>query len=105
MEITKSRIIAFIVFLVIATVAVLIPGFIAIGKCGSFGAAYTGCLMGPQCACTIASVDSQGQQTQRCMTTTHSGCMGFQANGKDLVFWAGDSATGKCTAGSGCASK
>lgn len=33
-----------IVVIVVAAIAVLVPGFIAISKCGSFAAGYTGCL-------------------------------------------------------------
>lgn len=40
---TKTILIV-LALLVVATIVVLIPGFIAIKKCGSFAAGYTGCL-------------------------------------------------------------
>lgn len=84
-----------VVALLVVVVAVLIPGFIAIGKCGSFGAGYTGCLLGTQCACNIVSTDSTGKQTSRCIKTTQKGCEGFYVEGKTIALFS--ESNGKCT--------
>ena len=80
-----------IVALLLAAVAVLIPGFIGLAKCGSFGAAYTGCLMGTQCACNVT--DAKGKS--KCVKTTKAGCDSLGTASKGSSVWAGQDKT--CT--------
>lgn len=85
-----------IAFLVVAAIAVCIPGFIGLAKCGSFGAAYTGCLVGTKCACNVTQTDAAGKQTSRCVDTTSKGCYGLGLKGKTIALWAGDATTQTC---------
>lgn len=85
---TGGCIVMVIFLLIVAGVVVCIPGFIAIGKCGSFGAGYTGCLVGPECSCSITSAAPGGQKY---ITTTASGCAGLGGT------WGGNTTTGVCS--------